>query len=92
MKNDTIAYVLDKLNNFHERTQFTCKVQHINKIPFLDVLLIKNANSIDTAVYRKPTNTDIYLNWNSHTTTAWKRGTLTTTLSCAYIICSSERK
>ena len=62
VKNNTIVYVLDQLNNFHERIQFTYEVEHNSKIPFLDVLLIKNANNIDTTVYRKPKIINIYLN------------------------------
>ena len=50
MKNDSIVYVLDQLNNFHEQIQFTYEVEHNNKVPFLDVLLIKNINNIDTTV------------------------------------------
>ena len=50
VKNDCIAYVLDQLNSFHERIQFTCEVEHNNKLPFLDVLFIKNPNKMDTAV------------------------------------------
>ena len=71
--------------------QFTYEVEHNNKGPLFDVLLIRNANKIDITVYRKPTNTDIYLNWNSHAPTKWKRGTLRTILSCAYTMYSSER-
>ena len=62
VKNNTFVYVLDQLNNFHERIQFTYEVEHNSKIPFLDVLLIKNANNIDTTVYRKPKIINIYLN------------------------------
>ena len=43
-----------------------------------------------TTVYRKPTNTDVYLNWNTHAPTTWKRGILRTILSRAHTICSSE--
>ena len=57
---------------------------------FLDVLLIKNANKVDTTVYRKPTNTDAYFNWNTHAPTTWKRGTLRAILSRTYTITSSE--
>ena len=90
VKNDSIAYVLDQLNSFHEQIQFTYEVEHNNKLPFLDVLLIKNANKIDTTVYRKPANTDVYLNWDTHAPTTLKRGTLRTILTHAYTICSSE--
>ena len=76
LKNDSIVYNLDQLNSFHERIQCTYEVEHNNKLPILDVLLIKNTNSIDTTVHRKSTNTGIYLNWNSHAPTTWKRGIL----------------
>ena len=54
--------VLDQLNNSHKQIQFTYEVEQNNKLPLLDVLLIKNANNEDTTVYRKPTDTSIYLN------------------------------
>ena len=66
VENDSIVYILDQLSNFHEQIQFTYEVEHNSKVPFLDVLLITNANDINTTVYRKPTNTVIYLNWNLH--------------------------
>ena len=90
VKNDSIAYVLDQLNSFHEQIQFTYEVEHNNKLPFLHVLLIKNAYNIDTTVYRKSANTDAYLNWNTHAPTTGKKGTLRTIISCTYTICSSE--
>ena len=61
VKNDSIVYVLDQLNNFHEQIQFNFKGKHNNKLPILDALLIKNANNTNTILSRKPTNTDIYL-------------------------------
>ena len=34
-----------------------------NKLVFLDEMVIRNTNdTINTVVYRKPTNTDIYIN------------------------------
>ena len=33
-----------------------------SEIPFLDVLLIRNLETITTIFYRKVTNTDIYIN------------------------------
>ena len=54
--------VLDQLNNSQKQIQFTYEVEQNNKLPLLDVLLIKNANNEDTTVYRKPTDTNIYLN------------------------------
>ena len=34
-------------------------------ISFLDVLLIHKQDGIDLAVFRKETNTDLYINWNA---------------------------
>ena len=34
-------------------------------ISFLDVLLIKREDSMDLAVFRKETNTDLSLNWDA---------------------------
>ena len=41
------------------------EIDQNNQIPFLDVLLIHNKETISTTVYRKVTNKDIYINWKS---------------------------
>ena len=56
---------------------------------FLDVLVIRKNNDIETTVYRKPTNNNIYLNWNLFSPKSWKRGTLRTVNKRAYVICST---
>ena len=65
MKNISIDIILSKLNSFYPNIQFTYDVEEENKLPFLDALLIRNLNFIETKVYLKPTNNDIYLNWKS---------------------------
>ena len=52
------------------------EIEKTNKIPFLDDLLIRNVESISTTVYRKVTNTDIYINWKSFALNNWKWLTL----------------
>ena len=44
-------------------------------LPFLDVLLCRNGRELTTTVYRKKTNNDIYLNWNTFAPASWKRRT-----------------
>ena len=66
VKTDSIDYVLKVLNGFHRNIQFTYEVETDSKIFFLDVLVIRDSsNNISTTVYRKRSNNDIYLNWES---------------------------
>ena len=48
-----------------------------------------NKDAIETTVYRKPTNGDIYLNWKSFSPCSWKHITLKTIIRRAYLNCST---
>ena len=76
-----------KVKSFHKNIQFTYEDESNNMLPFLDVLVISKNNNIETTVYRKPTNNNIYLNWNSFSPKSWKKSTLTTAIKRAYVIC-----
>ena len=71
-----MEHVLVRLNSFHKNIQFTYELE--NFVTKLDVLLRGKGNKIETTVYRKSTNNDIYLNWGSFAPVTWKRGTLKT--------------
>ena len=73
IKRGTSDLILPQLNNFHKIVKFTYEKQNNNMIAFLDVLLVQRGNEIDTTVFRKSTNTDIYINWNPFATEIWKR-------------------
>ena len=45
---------------------------------------------ISTKVYRKNTNTDIYINWKPFVPKNWKWGTLKTLVTRAFDICSTD--
>ena len=76
LKKDSIDYISKMLNGFHRNIQFTYEVETDSKISFLDVLVIRDSsNNINTTVYRKSTNNDIYLNWESFAPGKWKWGT-----------------
>ena len=82
--NDTISFikltsinkVLETLNSYHTNIKFTIEIETENKVWFLDVLLIRNISLISTKIYRKNTNTDIYIHWKSFASKNWKWGTL----------------
>ena len=78
------------MNSFHKNIQFTYELENQNKLPFLDVLLIPRGYTIETTVYRKSTENEIYLNWGSFAPVTWKRGTLKTLFNRGYIVCSTD--
>ena len=87
VKTDSVNKILLKLNSFHINIQFTYEAESNKLLPFLNVLIIRKDNSSGTTVYRKPSNNNIYLNWNLFSTKSWKRGTLRTIIKIANVIC-----
>ena len=85
-----VEYIFSVLNGFDNNIEFTFEKENDGVLPLLDVLICRNDNSIETTVYRKSTNNDIYLNWNAFAQDTGKRGTLKTLVKRAYIVCSTE--
>ena len=64
-----------------------------SEISFLDVMIERNAqNHLETSVYRKKTNNNIYINWNAHSPKSWKIGTLRNLVKRALRISSTDEK
>ena len=89
IKKVCVVHVLAHLNSFHKNIQFTYELEKQNKSLFFDVLLTCRTKS-ETTVYRKSTNSDIYLNWNSFASVTLKIGTLKTLFKRAYITSSTD--
>ena len=86
---DATQDVLQKLNSYDPKIQFTFETENNRTIPFLDVLIRRTEdNQLETTVYRKKTNNGIYMNWNSHSPQSWKIGTLKNLIRRAAMICS----
>ena len=90
VKHDSTEYVLSVLNSFHDNIKFTYEQENNNRLPFLDVLFIRDDEKINTTVFRKDTYNDLYLHWGSFSPISWKRGTLKSLISRAYMICSNQ--
>ena len=84
VNSNCISSVLESLNSSHSNIKFTIEIQKENKIAFLDIL-IHSKNLINTTMYRKKMNTDLYINWKSFSVTSWKWGTQKTLISRAYM-------
>ena len=75
MKKDEAEGLLDHLNSVRSSIQLTLEVEKDGMLPFLDTLLQKKEDgSLDVTVYRKPTHTNHYLNFQSHHPPHVKRG------------------
>ena len=90
IKLTSIDHVLMILNTFHKNIKFTYELEINNKISFLDVLLIRKNDTLETTIYRKSTNNGVHLHWNSFAPKNWKRSTLRSILARAYKICSTK--
>ena len=82
--------ILATLNNFHTNLEFTYEEENNFMLSFLDVLIVRRHDKFDTAVFRKETNTDIYLHWDSFAPLSWKKGTLTVLVARAFLISSTD--
>ena len=87
----SIEYILSVINNFHEKIQFTYEIEKGSELSFLDVEIQRTNGTLATTVYRKETNNDMYLNWNSFSPDTWKRSTFRTLIERAYVICFSPK-
>ena len=89
---DKIGYIVNQLNSFDGNIQFTFEMEEDSKLAFLDVMVIRNTNdTINTTVYGKSTNTDIYINWHSHSPLQWKKTTANVLIQRAIKICSDKK-
>ncbi len=81
---DTFAFVKPteiesihrQLNAYDQHIQFTYESEKERLLPFLDVMIKRNDSTLETSVYRKKTNSNLYMNWNSYSPRTWKIGTL----------------
>ena len=62
VKSGTINYVITKLNSFDSNIQFTFEEEDKGTLPLLDVLIQTKSNPMMTAIFRKPTYNNLYLN------------------------------
>ena len=82
------------INSIDENIQFTAEnTRDDGAIPFLDTLVIpQNDGSLLTTVYRKPTHTKQYLQWDSHHVISAKYSIISTLLHRAKDVCSTKQQ
>uniref|UniRef100_A0A5S6QQD0 Reverse transcriptase domain-containing protein n=1 Tax=Trichuris muris TaxID=70415 RepID=A0A5S6QQD0_TRIMR len=79
--------LLDHLNVlFPGKVNFTMEREEKGKLPFLDSLVIRDQGHIKTKVFRKPTNSERYLNFFSNHPLNVKKGIITGMVDRAYFL------
>ena len=80
------------INSLDSHIKFTAEnTRDDGSIPFLDTLITpKNDGSLQITVYRKPTHTKQYLQWDSHHAISNKYSVISSLLHRAKDICSSQ--
>ena len=61
----------------------------LTKIPFLDCLVSRHDNKLQTTIYRKPTHTDRLIDQSSYNPTSHKATTIRTLTRRAQLVCDS---
>ena len=80
------------MNSYHPNSQFTHEIEENQKITFLDVLITRTRENKSAAtVFRKKTNRNLHINWNSHGPIQWKWGSLKNLIQRSISICSNEK-
>jgi hypothetical protein len=88
---DRLQEIFCHIKGIRPTIQFTMETENNNKIPFLDVQVIRKQSSIITTVYRKPTHTGCYLNFHSNHPPHIKRGIIRSLYNRATIICRERQ-
>ena len=66
IKEHSVSKFHDTLNAVDLKISSTIETENNGQISFLDTLIIKKNGAVAIGVYRKPTHTDRYLDFNSH--------------------------
>ena len=73
-KNSDVELFLNYLNTQHSQLKFTSEKANDDTLPFLDVEVSLAEMGIATKVYRKNTDTETILNYESVAPQSWKTG------------------
>ena len=86
------AEFIKHINSIDSKIKFTSEDCHSDgSMPFLDILVIPRSDgTLNMTVYRKPTLTDLYLQWDSHHNIAAKYIVVNTLHHRAMAVCSNS--
>ena len=79
-RKDQFNKLQEHLNSIDPHIEFTIELPGTGGLPFLDTLTKPTPNTIESTVYRKPTHTDRYLDYNSNHTISAKLSVIHTVI------------
>ena len=82
--------MFERLNTLHSAIKFTKEIEVNNQISFLDVLIKRKDDKFITSIFRKPSFTGQYLNFQSYCSRRRKVGLIKTLFHRAHKLCSEE--
>ena len=84
-----IQQKLDEINQLHPSLKFTIETDVDGKLPFLDMLIIREGRSLSSTWYNKPTDTGLIMNYHSLAPKRYKRSVVAGFVFRIYRACSS---
>ena len=88
-RTDWVNKLQEHLNSISPCMKFTTELTGTDGLPFLDNLTKPTPNSIESTIYRKPTHTDRYLDYNSNHPTTAELSVIDTLIHRAEQVCST---
>ena len=88
-RKDQVNKLQEHLNSIDPHIKFTIELPGTGGLPFLDILTKPTPKSIESTVYRKPTHTDRYLDYNSNHPISAKQSVIHTVIHRAKQVCST---
>ena len=80
---------LNEINSLHENLKFTIEKEIDGKLPFLDMLLMRNGVHLSSTWYNKPTDTGLIMNFHALAPKRYKRSVVAGFVHRIYRACSS---
>ena len=78
------VFSLQYMNSRHHKINLTKELEENNSLSFLDVLVFRNVDTLKTSIYRKPTFSGVFTNFNSFISTVYKHGLIYSLLFCCF--------
>ncbi|XP_076069419.1 uncharacterized protein LOC143041435 [Oratosquilla oratoria] len=89
MQDKDIDPFFTRLNSLEPAIQFSMELEVNGVLPFLDILVSREGDHLETSIYRKPTYTDRLLGYDSYHKDCHKRSPIRTLWNRADKICST---